>query len=139
MQFHGPSTAFDARKRQIGTNSKPKAAIAWNCWRPSHKSDWNHDGRGSNPAPVVFLAIARNGILAKLRQTAQLLPPPMRVGKGAFDADGRAPNLVLTLVSMQFLRRCTVEPYRLGVLPGTFNPVTVAHLALVEAALAVVD
>ena len=40
---------------------------------------------------------------------------------------------------MQFLRRCTVKPYRLGVLPGTFNPVTVAHLALAEAALAVVD
>jgi nicotinate-nucleotide adenylyltransferase len=31
------------------------------------------------------------------------------------------------------------KPYRLGVLPGTFNPVTVAHLALAEAALAVVD
>jgi nicotinate-nucleotide adenylyltransferase len=40
---------------------------------------------------------------------------------------------------MQFLRRCTDKRYRLGVLPGTFNPVTVAHLALAEAALAVVD
>src|ERR1035441_5499794 len=40
---------------------------------------------------------------------------------------------------MQFLRRCVDKPYRLGVLPGTFNPVTVAHLALAEAALAIVD
>jgi nicotinate-nucleotide adenylyltransferase len=40
---------------------------------------------------------------------------------------------------MQFLRRCADKPYRLGVLPGTFNPVTVAHLALAEAALALVD
>jgi nicotinate (nicotinamide) nucleotide adenylyltransferase len=40
---------------------------------------------------------------------------------------------------MQFLRRCVDKPYRLGVFPGTFNPVTVAHLALAEAALAVVD
>ncbi|MGD0771331.1 MAG: adenylyltransferase/cytidyltransferase family protein [Candidatus Solibacter sp.] len=31
------------------------------------------------------------------------------------------------------------KPYRLGVLPGTFNPVTVAHLALADAALALVD
>lgn len=31
------------------------------------------------------------------------------------------------------------KPYRLGVLPGTFNPVTAAHLALAEAALALVD
>ena len=40
---------------------------------------------------------------------------------------------------MQFLQRAIHQPHRLGVLPGTFNPVTVAHLALAEAALAVVD
>src|ERR1035437_7662060 len=46
----------------------------------------------------------------------------------------------ITLVRMEFLRRSMDKPCRrLGVLPGTFNPVTVAHLALAEAALAVVD
>ena len=40
---------------------------------------------------------------------------------------------------MEFLRRSKDRPDRLGVLPGTLNPVTVAHLALAEAALAVVD
>jgi nicotinate-nucleotide adenylyltransferase len=40
---------------------------------------------------------------------------------------------------MQFLRSCLRQPDRLGVFPGTFNPVTVAHLALAEAALGVVD
>src|SRR5664279_3363104 len=40
---------------------------------------------------------------------------------------------------MEFLRRSKDMPCRLGVLPGTFNPVTVAHLALAEAALSVVD
>src|ERR1039458_7945743 len=77
MRCHGPSTASNARKRPIGTNSKSKAAIAGNCWRPKHQSGGNHDGGGGNP--------------------------------------------------------------RLGVLPGTFNPVTVAHLALAEAALTIVD
>jgi nicotinate-nucleotide adenylyltransferase len=40
---------------------------------------------------------------------------------------------------MEFFRRSADQPYRLGVLAGTFNPVTVAHLAMAEAALAVVD
>ncbi|MGD0784120.1 MAG: adenylyltransferase/cytidyltransferase family protein, partial [Candidatus Aminicenantales bacterium] len=40
---------------------------------------------------------------------------------------------------MDFFRRLSGAPARLGVLPGTFNPVTVAHLALARAALAVVD
>ncbi len=40
---------------------------------------------------------------------------------------------------MEFLQRSINKPHRLGVLPGTFNPVTVAHLALAEAALTVVD
>lgn len=43
------------------------------------------------------------------------------------------------MVRMEFFRRCADRPYRLGVLAGSFNPVTVAHLALAEAALAVVD
>ena len=40
---------------------------------------------------------------------------------------------------MEFFRRSTCKPCRLGVFPGTFNPVTVAHMALAVAALAVVD
>src|SRR6266568_1101956 len=40
---------------------------------------------------------------------------------------------------MQFFRRCSANPGRLGILPGTFNPVTVAHLALAAGALSVVD
>ncbi len=40
---------------------------------------------------------------------------------------------------MEFVRRSKDQGRRLGVLPGTFNPVTLAHLALAEAALKVVD
>jgi nicotinate-nucleotide adenylyltransferase len=40
---------------------------------------------------------------------------------------------------MEFLQRWDSKPCRLGVLPGSFNPVTVAHLALGQAALSVVD
>ena len=40
---------------------------------------------------------------------------------------------------MEFFRRSVRKPRRLGVFPGTFNPVTVAHMALAEGALAVVD
>ena len=40
---------------------------------------------------------------------------------------------------MQFFRRAKGAPNRLGILPGTFNPVTVAHLALAQAALSAVD
>jgi nicotinate-nucleotide adenylyltransferase len=40
---------------------------------------------------------------------------------------------------MEFFSRSAGRPRRLGVFPGTFNPVTVAHLALAEAALAVVE
>ena len=35
---------------------------------------------------------------------------------------------------MDFRRRATGSPSRLGILPGTFNPVTVAHLGLASAA-----
>jgi nicotinate-nucleotide adenylyltransferase len=45
----------------------------------------------------------------------------------------------ITLVRMEFFQRSAGKPFRLGVLPGSFNPVTVAHLALAEAALNVVD
>jgi nicotinate (nicotinamide) nucleotide adenylyltransferase len=38
-----------------------------------------------------------------------------------------------------FLNRATRKPASLGILPGSFNPLTRAHLALAEAALAVVD
>jgi nicotinate-nucleotide adenylyltransferase len=40
---------------------------------------------------------------------------------------------------MEFFRRTVEKTSRLGVLPGSFNPITVAHLALAEAALNVVD
>ena len=40
---------------------------------------------------------------------------------------------------MQFQRRVVNSPTRLGVLPGSFNPPTVAHLALARAALHVVE
>src|SRR5690349_4715660 len=34
---------------------------------------------------------------------------------------------------MEFIRRAAGTPARLGILPGTFNPVTVAHVALAQA------
>jgi nicotinate-nucleotide adenylyltransferase len=40
---------------------------------------------------------------------------------------------------MDFFQRSDRRPKRLGILPGTFNPVTVAHVALARAALAHVD
>jgi nicotinate-nucleotide adenylyltransferase len=40
---------------------------------------------------------------------------------------------------MEFLRRASGRPSRLGVFPGSFNPITVAHLALARAALQHVD
>jgi len=40
---------------------------------------------------------------------------------------------------MQFFRRSAELPTRLGVFPGSFNPVTLAHLGLASAALRTVD
>ena len=40
---------------------------------------------------------------------------------------------------MEFIRRAPGTPSRLAILPGTFNPVTVAHLALGQSALSAVD
>lgn len=40
---------------------------------------------------------------------------------------------------MKFFRRASPAPKFLGILPGTFNPVTVAHVSLARAALAHVD
>src|SRR3954454_18506137 len=40
---------------------------------------------------------------------------------------------------MEFLERVIAVPQRLGILPGAFNPVTIAHLALARAALRHVD
>lgn len=40
---------------------------------------------------------------------------------------------------MDFFQKAAGVPQRLGILPGAFNPVTVAHLALAQAALEQVD
>jgi nicotinate (nicotinamide) nucleotide adenylyltransferase len=40
---------------------------------------------------------------------------------------------------MEFYRRAPISPRNLAILPGTFNPVTVAHLALATAGLKLVD
>jgi nicotinate (nicotinamide) nucleotide adenylyltransferase len=40
---------------------------------------------------------------------------------------------------VEFFRRAPGHPGRLGILPGTFNPPTTAHLALAQTALAEVD
>jgi cytidyltransferase-like protein len=40
---------------------------------------------------------------------------------------------------MEFFQRAHGQPSQLGILPGAFNPVTVAHLALARAALGMVD
>ncbi|HEY2015990.1 MAG TPA: adenylyltransferase/cytidyltransferase family protein [Bryobacteraceae bacterium] len=40
---------------------------------------------------------------------------------------------------MEFFRRSPGKPGHLGVLPGTFNPMTIAHLALMRAAAGQVD
>src|SRR5690349_9471334 len=40
---------------------------------------------------------------------------------------------------MEFFRRASDSPRRLGILPGSFNPLTSAHLGLACAALNVLD
>jgi nicotinate-nucleotide adenylyltransferase len=40
---------------------------------------------------------------------------------------------------MDFFRKASGVPARLGILPGTFNPITVAHIGLAQAALELVD
>ena len=40
---------------------------------------------------------------------------------------------------MHFFQRAEGKPSRLGIFPGTFNPITVAHVALARAALSRVD
>ena len=40
---------------------------------------------------------------------------------------------------MEWIVRPRVRPTRLGVMPGSFNPPTCAHVALAECALTLVD
>ena len=40
---------------------------------------------------------------------------------------------------MEFFRRAPGRPFHLAVFPGTFNPITIAHLELAHAALPIVD
>src|SRR5689334_8718358 len=40
---------------------------------------------------------------------------------------------------MEFFRRAEKVPARLGILPGTFNPVTIAHIEMAQAAHGLVD
>jgi cytidyltransferase-like protein len=40
---------------------------------------------------------------------------------------------------MEFFRRAPGRPFHLAVFPGTFNPITIAHLELAHAALRIVD
>jgi nicotinate-nucleotide adenylyltransferase len=67
----------------------------------------------------------------------------VRVATGAFDASffgaSRAWLRSYYFGKVEFFRRPADKPFRLGVFPGSFNPVTVAHLALAEAALNEVD
>jgi len=42
-------------------------------------------------------------------------------------------------VALEFFRRATGQPARLGILPAAFNPPTRAHLALAQSALSTVD
>jgi nicotinate-nucleotide adenylyltransferase len=44
-----------------------------------------------------------------------------------------------TYVAMEFFRRAQGQPAKLGILPGTFNPPTRAHFALVRAAAPHID
>lgn len=48
-------------------------------------------------------------------------------------------SLSTNLAMMTFFVRARVQPKRLGVFPGSYNPPTRAHLALAQAALAHVD
>ena len=43
------------------------------------------------------------------------------------------------MIKMHFFERAPERPKRLAILPGTFNPVTVAHVALARAALTEAD
>ena len=48
-------------------------------------------------------------------------------------------SFALQVLRMEFFHRVTSSPKHLGILPGTFNPVTLAHLSLAHAALPLVD
>ena len=49
------------------------------------------------------------------------------------------PGVQCGYMALEFFRRAAAAPRRLAILPGTFNPPTVAHMALARAALAHAD
>src|ERR1039457_3575829 len=88
MQCRGPSTALNARKRLIGTNSKPKAATAWNCWltRPNHQFVLEPArARAQSRARSVF-GQHESHILDKVRHNPQSASPAYEGGQRVFDA-----------------------------------------------------
>jgi len=66
------------------------------------------------------------------------LPQHRQLGAESPYRTANSPSAAL-LLGMEFFRRAAGQPTTLGVFPGTFNPVTVAHLALAQAALRLVD
>src|ERR1035438_7070758 len=86
MQFHGPSTALNARKRPIGTNSKPRAATAWNCWptRPKHKFGQPSRAREQSCARGVFGPSQDGHHPGQTAPNPAISSPPMWVGKWGF-------------------------------------------------------
>jgi len=84
------------------------------------RSFLDHTGRELHLAPFVFSHYGKN--------------PHWVVWRNQTGLSGLA-----TIRAMEFVRRAPGHPSRLGILPGTFNPITVAHLALGRAALSRVD
>jgi len=70
---------------------------------------------------------------------SELTHSPASIGIHHGGCAAIAPCYLLEDYSVQFLYRAPGRPSHVGILPGAFNPVTVAHLALARAAAAHVD